>query len=502
MLSSNGFSTRKGFSALGSTGTVFAVLVLCACHRPASGGPPPHTTVNVTPPAISSTLDVPVSQDLALLQRLLDKEIPRKLWSIDQDGATCVQPKRVALLGARIAVTPRLKCRIVGTARRGDITLHGEGDVIRADVPIIAEVHVEKLAGFVGATATGAAVAHARIRLTLSRDWQAHGTIRIDYDWKTPPAILILGRRVGFTDKAEEKLRPFVARLEQSLPGELAKLKLHDKAAALWAKSFAVVSLNDHNPPVWLRVVPQRLAYGGYDVVGRRLVFRLGMVALTQAVVGDRPPPALPTPLPAMTSEPAPRGQVRLFAPVVADYAQLTPVITRFLAKRAQRPFDIPGIGAVQARFDRVETYGAAGGRIAVGADIAAEVPGRPLASAHGRIWFSAVPHNTDGSQIVSFTDLAVSGQTDHAGGDLLLSIADSPIFSQTIADALTQNLSGDYSKLLVKIRTAIAHRRQGDFHIDARMDDARNGRIVPYANGIYMPVWLNGRARVSYDPR
>ena len=478
------------------------MLALSACHRPEAGRPPPHATVNAAPPAISSTLDVPVSQDLASLQRLLEREIPRQLWSIDQDGVTCVQPRRVALMGARIAVTPRLKCRIVGTARRGDITLHGEGDVIRADVPIVAEVHVDKLAGFVGAAATGAAVAHVRIRLALSRDWRAHGTVRIDYDWETPPAVVILGRRVGFTDKAEEKLRPVVARLEQSLPGELAKLDLHGKVATLWAKSFAVVKLNDHNPPVWLRVVPQRLSYGGYAIVGHRLVFRVGMVALTQATVGDRPLIASPTPLPTMTPEPSPRGRVRLFAPVVADYAQLTPVISRFLAKRSLRPFDMPGIGAVRARFDHVETYGAVGGRIAVGADIAADVPGQPLASAHGRIWFSAVPHNADGSQIVSFTDLAVSGQTDHAGGDLLVSIADSPVFSQTIADALTQNLSGDYNTLLAKIRTVIAHRREGDFQIEARLDDARNGQIVPYANGLYMPVWLNGRARVSYDPK
>ena len=75
-------------------------------------------------------------------------------------------------------------------------------------------------------------------------------------------------------------------------------------------------------------------------------------------------------------------------------------------------------------------------------------------------------------------------------------------MFSQTIADALTQNLSGDYNTLLAKIRTVIAHRREGDFQIEARLDDARNGQIVPYANGLYMPVWLNGRARVSYDPK
>ena len=503
MLSRNGSLGRRALAALGVAGLLSALMALSACHRPSAGaGAPPHATLNAAPPAISSTLDVPVSVDLASLRRMLERRIPRELWSIDQDGATCVQPHRVALFGARLAVTPKLKCRIVGRVRRGDITLHGEGEVLRADMPVMAEVHVEKLAGLVGATATGAAIAQARIRLTLSRDWRAHGTIRLDYDWKTPPGVMILGRRVDFTDKAEDKLRPVLDRLEQSLPGELAKLDVHGKVAALWAKSFAVIKLNDHNPPVWLRIAPRRLAYGGYDVVGNRLVLRLGMAALTQAVVGHRPSVATPVPLPLMTSDPAPRGQVRVFAPVMADFAELAPVISRFLAKRAQRPFAVPGIGAVRAHFDRVEVYGATGGRIAVGADITADVAGRPMAPTHGRIWFSAIPHNADGSQIIRFTDLVVSGQTDGPGGDVLLSIANSPVYSRTIADALSQNLGGDYDKLLGKIGNAIARRRQGDFRIDARLDEARNGQIAPFANGLYMPVWLNGRARVSYDPQ
>lgn len=86
-----------------------------------------------------------------------------------------------------------------------------------------------------------------------------------------------------------------------------------------------------------------------------------------------------------------------------------------------------------------------------------------------GRIWYSAVPHYADGSRISSFTDLAVGGETDDVGGSLLASIA---------------------------------HRRQGNFKIDARLEAARNGGIAPYANGIYGPVRLHGDARVGYDPK
>jgi hypothetical protein len=481
----------------------FAALLLAGCHSTGlDTTQPPHATANAVPPAISSTIAVPVSTDLAALQRLLDREIPLTLWSIEKDGVTCVKPQSVKIFGARVNVTPALKCRIVGAARRGPIVLHGEGETIRADLPILAEVHVEKLAGVVGATATGTAMAHARIRLAVAGDWQPSGTIRLDYDWQTPPTVEILGQQITFTDKADEKLRPILARLDQQLPGELAKLDLRGKVASVWASGFTVLSLNDQNPPVWMRIVPQRLGYGGYDITGNQLVLRLGVVALTQAVIGPKPAAAPPSPLPPMTREPIPSGQVKVFAPVLADYAELQPVIARALLKRSRRPFLLPGIGAVNASFAHVEVYGSTQGRIAVGADITARLAGGTLAPTQGRIWFAAVPHNDTGSQVIRFSNLAVSGQVDRTGANLVLTIANSAAFSQAIADALQQNLSGDFGKLLVKVRKAIAHRQQGDFQIDAQLDNAVNGEMQPFANGLYMPVWLNGQARVRYEPR
>lgn len=489
---------------VGGLAIILAIVSLVAgCHLLGlDQRQPPHATADAVPPPINSTIAVPVSTELAALQRLLDREFPQTLWSIEQDGVTCAKPQRISLLGAHIPLTPKLTCRIVGTARRGPIVLHGQGDTIRADVPIIAQVHVQKLAGVLGVTATGTAMAHARIRLAVSPDWRPSGSIRLDYDWQTPPSIAILGQHIGFTGKADEKLRPILARLERELPGELARLDLRGKVNDVWASGFTVLSLNDRNPPVWMRIIPQRLGYGGYDIVGNHLVLNLQVVALTQAVIGQRPADPAPSPLPAMTQEPTPSGSVQVFAPVLADYDQLRPVIERALVKRSRRPFVLPGIGEVRTSFANIAVYGASQGRIAVGADVTAAVMAGAIAPTHGRIWFAAVPHNDPGSQIIRFSHLSVSGQSDWAPGNLALAIAGSQSYAQTIADALQQNAGGDFAGLLVKVRKAIAHRRQGDFQIDARLDSAVNGRIQPFANGLYMPVWLNGQARVEYDPR
>lgn len=477
------------------------LLLMAGCHWGIDVSQPQHATAYAVPPPISSTIAVPVSTDLTSLQRLLEREIPHSLWSIEKDGITCVAPQKVTILGAHIAVTPKLTCRIVGEARRGPIVLHGDGETIRADLPIIARVHVQKLAGVIGATATGTAMAHAWIKLAVANDWDLSGTIHLAYDWQKPPSVMVLGQRIGFTDKADEKLQPILARLEQQLPGELSRLDLRRKVADVWSSGFTVLSLNDQ-PPAWMRIVPQRLGYGGYDITGNHLILRLGVVALTQAVIGKRPDPATPSPLPLMTPEPVPSGQVRVFAPVLADYDELKPVLERALSRRSQHPFMLRRLGAVHANFANIVVYGATDGRIAVGADVTAAVDSSPLAPTHARIWFAAVPHNDTGSQIIRFSNLTVAGRIDRIGGNLALSIVQTPSFTQAIADALQQNVSGDFARLLVKVRYAIAHRRQGDFQIDARLDSAINGPIQPFANGLYMPVWLNGQAQVRYEPK
>jgi len=178
----------------------------------------------------------------------------------------------------------------------------------------------------------------------------------------------------------------------------------------LWQHGFAVIKLNDRDPQVWMRVVPQSLSYGGYSIVGNRMHIRLGLDALTQAVVGPRPADPVPAALPDMTQAPAADGLAKMFVPVVADYAELVPVITQALGKRATRPFNLPELGAVDASFANIEVYGASNGRIAVGSDILAKHRYGVLPAISGRIWFAGKPHNAPGSQVIHFSDLSVSG--------------------------------------------------------------------------------------------
>ena len=462
---------------------------------------PKRTDDRVPVPRKSSILAVPINVDTDALRKLLEREIPRQLWTIDQHSKRCVKPQQVKIFGAKLKVTPPISCTIRGVVTRGPIRLRGVGRDIIADLPIEAKIGAYDVGGLLkGETATGAALAHAKIRLSMTSDWSPSGTIRIDYDWMQVPGIDFLGQRITFVETADQKLQPIVAKLERSLPRELAKMNVRKHVEALWGQGFTSILLNRDKPPVWMRLTPQRLRYGGYEMKGQQLRLNLGLDAITETYVGARPDDPRITPLPPM--EPVSTGdRLRLHIPVVADYAELEPVILRALQKRAQRPFKLPAAGDVTARFDKVTAYGTTGNRIAVGVTLAIQPKALNVGETRGIIWLVARPVNAANSARVRFEQLEVNGDTDGVGTDIILELGRTGAFSQAIAASLTQNFSRDLEKLLGKIRRAIENKEAGQFLIRARIDRFTTGRITAYGQGLYLPVDVEGTASVTFRP-
>lgn len=481
-----------------------SLLALGGCKQTAKTdtGAPPRATDEIVPPRESSLIAVPVDADVSVLTQALEREVPRTLWSINQHFDKCVDSQRVKIFGKKIAVTPKLGCTVVGTVTRGPLRVRGAGRDILVDLPIHAVVRARDVGGVIKQeTATGNAMAHARIKLDLGNDWQPRSKVDLSYDWTTEPGIDFLGQRIRFVDQADQKLAGVVARLERTLPHELAKLNLRGEVAHAWAQAFITLNLNRENPPVWARITPQKLSYGGHEIVGRTLRLKLGMEALTETFVGQRPEDPKPSPLPPPGHTTA-GNTLRFFFPVTADYAELQPVIMRALQKRAQRPFDLSKLGPVMAEFRKVEAYGTDGGRVAVGLTVTAHPVDRPKGEMSGVVWLTAMPVNDADSRTVRFTDLKVSGDTNRVGGDILLALANSPAVSETIAQSLTQNFDKDFAELIGKIERAIVANRQGDFIINARMSKVETGQLKAAGTGLYLPVWVNGNARVAYRPR
>ena len=481
-------------------GTPLALLLLAACQQKPTDLAPQRASDPVPVPRETSVIAVPIDADADALRAAIEKAVPRTLWTINRPEPRCIPAQKLRVFGEELNVTPPIGCTIIGEVTRGPVTLHGEGRTIIADLPVHARISARDVAGVLkGETATGTARVQARIRLDIGRDWTPTGKIDLHYDWTTPPGIDFLGQRIRFTDEADERLRPIVARLERDLPRELAQQDLRARAETLWRDAFSTLELNRRNPAVWMRVAPTRIFYNGYRMDGRTLRLDLGLEAVTQTLVGvARPDPPRPTPLPPLDRTDINDG-LRFFLPVTSDYRTLEPVIQRALDKRAARPFTLPALGTVRARFSNVTCYGATGGRVAVGVDIAARVEGKDT---HGRIWLAARPVNAPNSPKVDFVDPVITGDTDGAGGDTALAIAQAPGFSNLIAAALSQNFAKDIAELKGKIARAIADKQIGDFVIRAKADRYEIGQIHAYGQGLHLPVRATGKAQIRYQPR
>ncbi|GAO79479.1 DUF4403 family protein [Sphingopyxis sp. C-1] len=485
-----------------TTATLLLAAALSACDRQTEVTAPPRATDKAPSPTQKSLIAVPINANTASLKQALERAVPRTLWTIDQRERACIQPQRVKVFGKKVKVTPPIACTIVGQVTRGPLRLRGEGSEIVVDVPLRATIAARDVGGVLkGETATGAAMAHARIRIELTPDWRTRGKARITYGWTKAPGIDFLGRRITFTDQADAKLKPVVADVEREVNREIAKIDIRKQAADVWRQSFKSLELNRENPPVWMRVTPQRILYGGYRVDGQRINLNLGLEAVTETFVSNRPADPTPTPLPRLVREiPKPHLDVRV--PVIADYAQLQPVVDRALAKRSLRPFELPKVGPMMVKFGKSTIYGAEGGRIAVGVDVEAKLEIRSGEPTRGRIWMTAIPANKPGSAEVHFTDLVINGDTDGVGGDLLILLGRSEGFAPLIAEALTQNFTRDLGELQGKIKRAVDQRREGAFVIRTRVDSFETGEIKAYGNGLYLPVRMVGGASVDYRPR
>ncbi|MGY4398701.1 hypothetical protein ACVWZA_003909 [Sphingomonas sp. UYAg733] len=481
--------------------TLLLALTMAGCSGKTGNPAPPRIETPAELPTQSSTLVVPVSASLAMLEQRLNARVPTQLWQIDKQEPRCVPEKRVKIFGRKLKVIPALGCRIVGKVTRGRMRLGGSGDTLTISLPITAMISAENVGGIIKKeTATGAAIVRATAKLSIDRNWSPIAKVRIAYDWIDPPGIDFLGQRIHFAGKADDKLKGVIAGLERDLPRELAKLRAHDQLNDVWRQGFTSIQLNRERPPAWMRITPLKLGFGGYRIGGGRIVMQLAAEALTETFVGDRPADPESTPLPPPAREIGPSG-LRFYIPVLADFAQLEPVVHRALGKLAAKGITLTGIGPVDAEFGKVTIYATEGGRLAVGVQTKVKARGGLIGAAHGEIWLSAVPYNEVNSQVVRVRDLRIAGRTDSKAVNLLFSLFDDETVQARIRAGLTHDFASDYEKVLLAARKATSGRREGGFVLSADITSVENGPIKVTGQGLFLPVRALGTANIRYTP-
>lgn len=497
------------------------LVLLSGCDKDTGNAAPPRIDTVPDLPKPPSTIIVPLSVDIGVIEARLNQTTPRNLWAINQYEPKCVPAQRVTVCAVharkckgdacknvpckvgfkRAKVTPDVACRIVGNVTRGRIGISGRGNALFLSMPVNAVISARDVGGVIKKeTATGSATVRATVKMNIDRNWAPVAKVDIDYSWREPPGIDFLGQRIKFASKADAKLAGVIAGLERDLSREISRVHTRALVNGAWDQGFTSILLNREKPPAWMRITPQQLGFSGYRVNGRQLEMTLAARTITETFIGDRPadPEKIPLPPPAkITGE---RG-LNFYIPVVADYAQLEPVIERALVKLAKKGISLEGIGPVDVKFGKVTVYATEGGKLAVGIRAKADILNSPLAGTNGEIWLSALPYNDGNSQIVKVRDLQIAGRTDREAVNLLFSLfLDAEVLAE-ISKALTQDFTKDYDKVIAAATKAIARRREGDFTLSAQINGVKHGTVIPTGQGLFLPVQVTGIANIRYTP-
>ena len=481
-------------------------LVLGGCGRGGDAAAPPRATSVPEFQPRNSTLVVPIEMSLDDLQAALEREAPRKLWSIDKPNRKCIGGQRVRAFGRDVKVTPDIDCRIVGEVTRGALSLSGSGERLTIAMPVRATVAARDVGGVLrGKTATATAVVRADVGFALDRNWNGSANVEISYDWREPPGIEFLGQRVEFAKKADAALGKVIDRLESELQAEIARAPIRPALDEAWREGFTVIELSKRNPPAWLRITPSGMGLAGYAVNGRRLTLTVGLLAKTETFVGDKPEKPTPIALPPQIAVPKGSG-LSFFMPVFADYAELEPPLLKALRKLAKKGITIPGVGSVNAEFDKVIVYATDNGRLAVGIDAEVEPIGQrtgmSFGRTRGRVWLTGLPHTEANSRLVTVTDLRIHGNTDRLSSNLLLRLMSTDAVRAQINASLTEDFNKDYDKVLGKASRAIAGKQVGRFRLSATIESVTHEAIQVTGAGLFTPAVVTGRGQITIGAR
>lgn len=515
-----------GFMRSARTGLFLSILCIVAmlsgCSEPVGNPAPPRVTTAAQLPKQTSTIIVPLSIDIGGLEAKLNNSAPTRLWAINQYEPKCVPAQRVTICPVhktkckgkacknvdckiglkRTKVTPDISCTIVGQVNRGRIRLSGRGDVLILTMPVNAVVSARDVGGVIKReTANASADVRAHVRISIADNWSPRAKVDIAYDWREPPGINFLGKRIQFIRKADAELAKVIARMERDLSQEISRVQTRKLVEGAWAEGFTTIMLNRERPPAWMRVTPQRLGFGGYRINGRQLMLTLSAEAVTETFVGDKPDKPAVSPLPPPARMSGDHG-LRFHIPVLADYRELEPVILRALRKLAAKGITLDKIGPVTVDFKKVTVYATEGGKIAVGIEANADVIRSPLKGTNGVIWLSAIPYNEANSEVVHVRELQIAGTTDREAVNLLFALFNDPEVRAEISNALVTNFNRDYEKVLNAAKQAIAMRREGDFTLSAEVNEVSHGTVVATGQGLFLPVDVTGKANIRYTPR
>jgi hypothetical protein len=342
-----------------------SLLAIVSCDRKLDiEAPPPALSADTdTLPSLpTSTLDIPLTYDLAPVVRALEGAVPKKFGSIDERHAVDGQP--------------RMHVAFEATRNPFQVSLDGQTAHLTAIInyagkgwykaPVVPEVS--------GSCGIGGERPRLRIEVTsplrITPDWRLRGKTRIGQIQPASQAnrdkCRVTVFNINVTDRVVDATRDILEGKRTMVDQKIASLDIRNRFEEWWHLLQRPIPLADS---VWLQINPSAVRMGETIGVKRTLVTALGFSASPRVVTGTRPP-TVETPLPQLY--PAAVGEgLHILLEGILDYSLATDLLEKQLVGKI-----IEGKGQTLVVKD-VRLFGIGGGKLALELNFRGTVSGR-----------------------------------------------------------------------------------------------------------------------------
>ena len=459
---------RSGLASLFALG----LIGLCPAH---AADKPPLAPDTVVPFSTSSRLSAGIEFSLPGLAADIERDIPRRLASIDEK-IECVH-RRILLFKVNA------DCDVWGYVERsGGVSLYGRGDRVYGSVPIHGVLEGQGANRFTarihGETEASATI-EATARPQLGRDWSLDLHFGDGFRWSEPPVLQVMGREIPLAKYAEPRIRSQLAVVREHALAAARRLDLHNKAATAWRHAFEPIQLSD-SPAVWLQMTPQSVSFAGMRANPRTLRGSIELSGTAQTIIGDNPPAVAATALPMLGEDVSTPGAFDVILPVRVGYDVLKEKLSQVIAAMPQ---------VAGASIKDVDVYPSAG-KLVVGLRVAKAADTDPGAGKW--VYLSGTVQADAGGRAVRLSNVGV--MTDDEG---LAPLTDS------IATQLASNVNVDYGiaydNLLNAANAKLNRPLKDGFRMEGSLSSAALENVSLPADGVVIAVRASGELRILY---
>src|SRR5262249_2110315 len=285
------------------------------------------------------------------------------------------------------------------------------------------------------------------------------------------------GREIPLSNYAEPRIRAELAQVRGRALAAARRLDLHAKAETAWRHAFEPVQLSE-NPPVWLQVTPQNVAFAGVRASSNVLSGSLELSGSAVTSVGQQPPAVAPTSLPSLGHGVSNPGSFDVVLPVKIGYDVLKDKITQAIAL-------LPPVAGMSVR--NVEVYPSSG-KLVIGLRIARSADG----DANAGQWVylaGALQVDADGHAV------RLSG-LDVVTNDEALTPLVEPIVAQ-LRDKMSVDYGVAYQNLLNAANQKLTRPLKDGFRMEGHLNSAQLEKVYLPADGVTIAFRASGELKI-----